>query len=199
MPRNCSHRPPAGGGQRSAWWRPRCWKKRACPWGDKISYDTGDGTYEDALGYEDYTVVGTVNSLDVSVGRRGSSSLGSGRVSAPAHPPGGFSMDYYTDAYLLADGERPCGAMTTLIKTSLIDSLSDAWNLSPTSVPGCATTRSSAGQREARRSPARSLTTRRPRQSVDDAQQGSWRTPAKAGRGLGRVRDGKVALVRGDG
>ena len=73
--------------------------------GDTISFDTGEDTFEDALKYDTYTVVGIVNSpLYVSI-ERGSSSLGAGRVSAFAMlPDSAFDMDYYTDGYLLADG-----------------------------------------------------------------------------------------------
>ena len=73
--------------------------------GDSLPLDTGTGTYENALTRPSYTIVGAADSpLYISI-ERGSSSLGSGRVSAfVLLPAAAFDMDAYTDAYLLADG-----------------------------------------------------------------------------------------------
>ena len=73
--------------------------------GDTVSFDTGTGDYEDALGVASFTIVGTADSpLYISI-QRGSSSLGSGKVSAfVLLPEAAFSMDTYTDAYLRGTG-----------------------------------------------------------------------------------------------
>ncbi|MDY3014976.1 MAG: FtsX-like permease family protein [Evtepia sp.] len=73
--------------------------------GDTISLNTGEGTYKDALSVQEATIVGVATSpLYISIDR-GSSSLGTGKVSAYIMlPDAAFSMDYYTDAYLLVDG-----------------------------------------------------------------------------------------------
>ncbi len=69
--------------------------------GDTISFDTGTGNYEDALAEETFTIVGTANSPLYLSTDRGTSSLGTGRVNGfVLLPPGAFSMDAYTDAYL---------------------------------------------------------------------------------------------------
>lgn len=166
--------------------------------GDEISFDTGDGTYEDALGYEDYTVVGTVNSpLYVSV-ERGSSSLGTGRVSAFALiPAGGFSMDYYTDAYLLADGAAALWCYDDAYQ-DLIDSLSDA--LEPLSdqraglrydeVIGEANEKLDEAQQEFDDAEAET------NQELADAQQELVDARKKLDDGWAEYEDGKVTLVR---
>ena len=73
--------------------------------GDTVSFDTGTGDYEDALAYDSFTIVGTAASpLYVSV-QRGSSSLGSGKVSAfVLLPEEAFDLETYTDAYLRGEG-----------------------------------------------------------------------------------------------
>lgn len=73
--------------------------------GDTITLDTGDGTYQDALSVDEVTIVGVATSpLYISIDR-GTSSLGTGKVSAYMMlPSSAFTMDYYTDAYLLVDG-----------------------------------------------------------------------------------------------
>lgn len=69
--------------------------------GDKISFDTGTGDYEDALAVEEFTIVGTANSPLYLSTDRGTSSLGTGRVNGfVLLPMGAFDMDTYTDAYL---------------------------------------------------------------------------------------------------
>lgn len=73
--------------------------------GDTITLDTGEGTYQDALSVDEVTIVGVATSpLYISIDR-GTSSLGTGKVSAYLMlPSSAFTMDYYTDAYLLVDG-----------------------------------------------------------------------------------------------
>lgn len=69
--------------------------------GDKISFDTGTGDYEDALAVEEFTIVGTANSPLYLSTDRGTSSLGTGRVNGfVLLLPGAFAMETYTDAYL---------------------------------------------------------------------------------------------------
>lgn len=73
--------------------------------GDVLTLDTGTGTYEDALHASAFTIVGTADSPLFISSERGASSLGSGRVSAFLQlPRQAFTMDAYTDAYLLCDG-----------------------------------------------------------------------------------------------
>ena len=73
--------------------------------GDTISLDTGEGDYADALSVEEVTIVGTANSPLYIALDRGSSTLGTGPVDAfLILPVESFTMDYYTDAYLLAEG-----------------------------------------------------------------------------------------------
>ena len=69
--------------------------------GDKISFDTGTGDYEDALAVEEFTIVGTANSPLYLSTDRGTSSLGTGRVNGfVLLPMGAFAMETCTDAYL---------------------------------------------------------------------------------------------------
>ncbi|MFQ8983557.1 MAG: FtsX-like permease family protein [Evtepia sp.] len=73
--------------------------------GDTISLDTGERNYADALSVEEVTIVGTANSPLYIALDRGSSTLGTGSVDAfLILPVESFTMDYYTDAYLLAEG-----------------------------------------------------------------------------------------------
>ena len=75
--------------------------------GDKISFDTGTGDYEDALAVEEFTIVGTANSPLYLSTNRGTSSLGTGRVNGfVLLPTGAFAMDTYTDAYLTVSWAR---------------------------------------------------------------------------------------------
>jgi len=73
--------------------------------GDSITLDTGTGNFEDALPSPTFTIVGTANSpLYVGV-ERGSSSLGTGKVSAfVLLPLEAFDMETYTDFYLQVEG-----------------------------------------------------------------------------------------------
>lgn len=76
--------------------------------GDSISFDTGEDAWKDALRSGSFTIVGTVHSPLYASFERGSASIGSGKVSAFALlPAGAFKLDYYTDAYLQADGLAP--------------------------------------------------------------------------------------------
>lgn len=73
--------------------------------GDTISLDTGERDYADALSVEEVTIVGTANSPLYIALDCGSSTLGTGSVDAfLILPVESFTMDYYTDAYLLAEG-----------------------------------------------------------------------------------------------
>lgn len=94
--------------------------------GDTIRLDTGTGDFEDALARREFTIVGTADSpLYISV-ERGSSSLGTGAVSAfVLLPQAAFSLDYYTDAYLRAEGAEELLCYSEDY-TELVNSLSDA-------------------------------------------------------------------------
>ncbi|MBP3521186.1 MAG: ABC transporter permease [Oscillospiraceae bacterium] len=75
--------------------------------GDTIHLDTAGTDYEDSLFGSDYTVVGTVTTSLYMSRDRGTSTIGTGRLTAVAFlPRGAFDMDIYTEAYLLADGAR---------------------------------------------------------------------------------------------
>lgn len=73
--------------------------------GDQITLNTGTGDYENSLAQNTFTIVGTADTpLYVGV-ERGSSTLGTGKVSAYVLlPEEAFTMDYYTDAYLVMEG-----------------------------------------------------------------------------------------------
>ena len=73
--------------------------------GDTITLDTGTGDYKDALKQTEFTIVGSANSpLYIGV-ERGSSTLGTGKVSYfILLPMESFDMETYTDAYLLFEG-----------------------------------------------------------------------------------------------
>ena len=82
--------------------------------GDKIVLDPGDGDFADAMAFSEYTIVGTADSPLYIYIERGSSSLGTGKVSAfVLLPLEGFSLDYYTDAYLLAEGAAELDSYST--------------------------------------------------------------------------------------
>jgi len=73
--------------------------------GDTITLDTGTGTYEDALRRSEFTIVGTADSPLYMNVERGSSSMGTGKVSAfLLLPRASFAMEYYTEAYLTVEG-----------------------------------------------------------------------------------------------
>ena len=95
--------------------------------GDTVTFDTGDGDYEDALDHDTFTIVGTANSpLYVSLVQRGTSSLGTGKVAAfVLLPSGAFSMEVYTQAYLRADGSRELLCYESAYE-DLMDRLTDA-------------------------------------------------------------------------
>ncbi len=73
--------------------------------GDTLVLDTADTDYEESLHRESFTIVGTVHSsLYVSMDR-GTSTVGTGRLSAIAFlPRSAFAQEVYTEAYLLAEG-----------------------------------------------------------------------------------------------
>lgn len=84
---------------------PRFLQETGLSLGDKIVLDTGTGDYEDALVQDEFTIVGSANSpLYIGV-ERGSSTLGTGKVSYfILLPMESFDMETYTDAYLLFEG-----------------------------------------------------------------------------------------------
>ena len=84
---------------------PRFLQETSLSLGDKITLDTGTGDYEDALVQSEFTIVGSANSpLYIGV-ERGSSTLGTGKVSYfILLPMESFDMETYTDAYLLFEG-----------------------------------------------------------------------------------------------
>ncbi len=73
--------------------------------GDTLTFDTGTGDYADALTQTTFTVVGTCNSpLYISM-QKGTTSLGTGSISAIVYlPRSAYALDYYTDIYLTLDG-----------------------------------------------------------------------------------------------
>lgn len=84
---------------------PRFLQETGLSLGDKIVLDTGTGDYEDAVVQDEFTIVGSANSpLYIGV-ERGSSTLGTGKVSYfILLPMESFDMETYTDAYLLFEG-----------------------------------------------------------------------------------------------
>jgi len=73
--------------------------------GDIIYPDTAGTDYEGMLKGEAYTIVGTVHSPLYMSRDRGTSTIGTGRLSAVAFLPSEeFDADYYMEAYLLAEG-----------------------------------------------------------------------------------------------
>lgn len=131
--------------------------------GDTIRLDTGTGDFEDALARREFTIVGTADSpLYISV-ERGSSSLGTGAVSAfVLLPQAAFSLDYYTDAYLRAEGAEELLCYSEDY-TELVNSLSDA--LEPLAEERSALRGSPSGKRPSRpwRTPGGSCLTGRRR------------------------------------
>lgn len=84
---------------------PRFLQETGLSLGNKITLYTGTGDYEDALKQSEFTIVGSANSpLYIGV-ERGSSTLGTGKVSYfILLPMESFDMETYTDAYLLFEG-----------------------------------------------------------------------------------------------
>ena len=84
---------------------PRLMTETGLELGDQITLNTGTGDYENSLAQSTFTIVGTADTpLYVGV-ERGSSTLGTGKVSAYVLlPEEAFTMDYYTDAYLVMEG-----------------------------------------------------------------------------------------------
>ena len=94
--------------------------------GDAIALDTGSGSYEDALALEKFTIVGTANSpLYIGVDR-GTSSLGTGQVSAfVLLPLEAFTLETYTDFYLQVEGGQDLNSYSDAY-TQWIDDFSDS-------------------------------------------------------------------------
>ena len=94
--------------------------------GDTLTLDTGDGDYADVLRTETFTIVGTADSPLYVGTDRGTSSLGTGKVSAfVLLPLSAFSMETYTDFYLLAEGAESLLCYDDAY-TDRIDSLTDS-------------------------------------------------------------------------
>lgn len=76
--------------------------------GDKISLDeSNDEDTFDAFTYDSYTVVGFVDSPYYLNYERGTSRLGSGKVSAFIYMPiGGFTAEYYTEIFVTLKGHE---------------------------------------------------------------------------------------------
>jgi len=75
--------------------------------GDTLTPDMVGTDYEDSLRSVSYTIVGTVHSSLYMSRDRGTSTIGTGRLSAVAFlPREAFDLDYYTEAYLLAQGAQ---------------------------------------------------------------------------------------------
>ena len=73
--------------------------------GDTIRLDTAGTDYEDSLVGDTYTVVGTVTTSLYMSRDRGTSTIGTGRLTAVAFlPREAFDMEVYTEAYLRFEG-----------------------------------------------------------------------------------------------
>lgn len=73
--------------------------------GDTIRLDTAGTDYEDSLAGDTYTVVGTVTTPLYMSRDRGTSTIGTGRLTAVAFlPREAFDMEVYTEAYLRFEG-----------------------------------------------------------------------------------------------
>ena len=96
-------RMPEGPGECLA--EPLLMKEAGLSLGDTVSLDTGTGSFEDALSVTEATIVGVADSpLYIGI-ERGSSTLGTGKVSAYILlPESAFAMEEYTDIYLLMEG-----------------------------------------------------------------------------------------------
>ena len=94
--------------------------------GDTITLDTGDGTYEDALVQDTFTIVGTCTSPLYISTQRGNSSLGTGTVSSIVYlSREAYDLDYYTDIYLTLDGALELNAYSDEYE-ALVDDFSDS-------------------------------------------------------------------------
>ena len=93
--------------------------------GDTIELDTGTGDYADALRSARFTIVGAADSPLYIGTDRGSSSLGTGKVSAfVLLPLDAFDMEAYTDFYIQAEGAADLLCYDDAY-TEHIDSLAD--------------------------------------------------------------------------
>ncbi len=94
--------------------------------GDTLTLDTGEGDYADALRGEAFTIVGTADSPLYVGTDRGTSSLGTGKVSAfVLLPLDAFALDTYTDIYIQAEGTEELLCYDDAY-TDRIDSLTDS-------------------------------------------------------------------------
>ncbi|MCD8145031.1 MAG: ABC transporter permease [Oscillospiraceae bacterium] len=94
--------------------------------GDTLTFDTGDGDYADALARTTYTVVGTCNSPLYISTQRGTSTLGSGSISAIVYlPREAYTLDYYTTIYLTLEGALELNAYSDSY-TELVEAFTDS-------------------------------------------------------------------------
>ncbi len=94
--------------------------------GAEISINTGTGSYEDALVRDTFTVVGTCQSPLYLSMTRGTSTLGTGAVSAfVLVPMDAFSMDAFTEIYLTLEGAETLDAYSDAYQ-DLVDDWLDA-------------------------------------------------------------------------
>lgn len=156
--------------------------------GDTLTLDTGDGDYADALRTEAFTIVGTADSPLYVGTDRGTSSLGTGKVSAfVLLPLSAFSMETYTDFYLLAEGTESLLCYDDAY-TDRIDSLTDSLEaFADPSGPASGERRSSARPTNSWRRRSRSWRTHRRRQSRSSPTPGrSWQMPGPSWMTAGR-------------
>lgn len=93
--------------------------------GDTLRLKT-QGDYADALTSSTFTIVGVVVSPYYISVERGTSTLGTGQVSAYVYlPASSFDLDYYTSAFLLVDGAKELTAFYSDY-TDLVDGVIDA-------------------------------------------------------------------------
>ncbi len=94
--------------------------------GDTLSFDTGAQDQEDTLCQTTFVVVGTCTSPLYISSQKGTSSLGTGSVSAIVYlPSSAYNLDYYTDIYLTLEGALELNAFTSSYKT-LVESFTSS-------------------------------------------------------------------------
>lgn len=93
--------------------------------GDLLTLDTGTGNFQDALRTTEFTIVGTADSPLYIGTDRGTSSLGTGKVSAfVLLPLDAFSMDTFTDFFVRVQGAEDLLCYDSSY-TDLIDALTE--------------------------------------------------------------------------
>ncbi len=94
--------------------------------GDTLTFDTGTGDYADALTRTTFTVVGTCNSPLYISTQRGTTSLGTGSISAIVYlPESAYALDYYTDIYLTLEGALALNSYSNAY-SSLVEAFTDS-------------------------------------------------------------------------